>query len=156
MTAERERLDRPSRRGLGPTVGRVAVCRVDDLVEGVPTCVRVDGRSLAVVKWRSSIYALNNRCAHQGAQLCHGVVTARVARGRVIGQPAVDPAAPTLACPWHGWEYDLRTGEVGLDPTKRVTTYRVSVSNGAVIVELPARPDSGVADQRSGARRSSS
>jgi nitrite reductase/ring-hydroxylating ferredoxin subunit len=156
VTAEREQLDRPSRLGAGPTAGRVAVCRVEDLVEGVPTCVRVDGRSLAVVKWRSSIYALNNRCAHQGAQLCHGIVTARVAEGRLVGQPAVDPTAPTLACPWHGWEYDLRTGEVGLDPSKRVTTYRVSVLHGAVMVELPVRSDSGATDQRSGAPRSSS
>ena len=41
-----------------------------------------------------------------------------------------------LRCPWHGWEFDLETGEKLFDVTERarVRTYPVSVEDGRVVI----------------------
>ncbi len=44
--------------------------------------------------------------------------------------------APVIACPWHGWEFDLRTGRAVSDPRYRVRTFPVRVEAGRVLVEL--------------------
>ena len=47
-----------------------------------------------------------------------------------------------VRCPWHGWEFDLRTGKSYCDPVKmRVRNYAVSVEPGARVVEGPYRAE---------------
>jgi nitrite reductase (NADH) small subunit len=45
-------------------------------------------------------------------------------------------ATPVIACPWHGWEFDVRTGVSLWDDHYRVRTYPAHVSNGRVLVDL--------------------
>ena len=46
-------------------------------------------------------------------------------------------ARAKLSCPWHGWEYDVRTGRSLCEPEKvRVRTYPARVEDGRVLVEL--------------------
>ena len=43
-----------------------------------------------------------------------------------------------LRCPWHGWEFDIRTGRSYIDPEKlRVRAYEVVVEPGQRLVEGP-------------------
>ena len=51
-----------------------------------------------------------------------------------------------LTCPWHGWQYDLRTGENEFDRAIQLRTYEVRVEDGDVheaLVEVPLRCGSG-------------
>jgi nitrite reductase/ring-hydroxylating ferredoxin subunit len=41
-----------------------------------------------------------------------------------------------LRCPWHGWEYDISTGRNLIDPSRKLTTYPVTVEDGDLIVHI--------------------
>ena len=56
------------------------------------------------------------------------------AGGEVIGD-VLDEHALRLVCPWHGWEYDLATGEAAHDRRLRLRRFPVTVEDGVVYVD---------------------
>jgi 3-phenylpropionate/trans-cinnamate dioxygenase ferredoxin subunit len=75
-------------------------------------------------------FALLNRCPHQGGPLCKGN-THGFLRSAGVGEYHYTRAGEIVRCPWHGWEYDLRTGQSWFDPGKvLVRRYEVSVVPG--------------------------
>jgi 3-phenylpropionate/trans-cinnamate dioxygenase ferredoxin subunit len=115
---------------------KVAAARVDDLDVGQRVIVEVDGRSIGVFNIDGEYVAIRNACPHHGAPLC---------RGRITG--TLMPSAPDeyvysgrqqiLRCPWHGFEFDVRTGASLADPEKlRVKIYRVSIENDEIMVHI--------------------
>ena len=97
--------------------------------------VDIDRREIGIVHWQDRFYAVSNLCAHQGGPLCRGVLSARLTAAEP-GELTLDQSAPLLACPWHGWEFDLRTGRAILDPKVRVRTFPARVAAGRVLVEM--------------------
>lgn len=97
--------------------------------------VAIGRRQIGIVRWRDRVYAVSNLCAHQGGPLCRGVLSARLTAAEP-GKLTLDESAPLLACPWHGWEFDLRTGRAILDPKLRVRTFPARVAKGRVLVDL--------------------
>ena len=74
-----------------------------------------------------SFHALLNRCPHKAAPLCLGQVKYLVTASRPY-EFDVEREGEVLQCPWHGWEFDLRTGRSFFNPHRtRVRTYEVSV-----------------------------
>jgi nitrite reductase/ring-hydroxylating ferredoxin subunit len=113
----------------------VAVCAVADLPPGERTIVTVEGRSIGVFNVRGRYHALRNLCPHRRAPLCLGRI-----RGLVTSDGPynvrVEREGEIIACPWHGWEFDLTTGRSHFNPHRvRVKDYQVTV--GA------ARPSTG-------------
>jgi nitrite reductase (NADH) small subunit len=113
------------------------------LVSGRPVVFRVDGREIGVVRLGSQVYAVRNVCPHQSAALCSGTVERRALRNAPIGAPAAGQSVPVISCPWHGWEFDLRTGRALVDPTRRVAVYPAAIRDGFVVVETRAQRSSG-------------
>jgi nitrite reductase/ring-hydroxylating ferredoxin subunit len=116
-------------------MGEHVVARVGDIPDGESLTVTVEGRTIGVFHVNGEYFAIANRCAHQGGPLCDGAVmptlTARVTeRGRV--KEYFDHERPVICCPWHGWEYDLRTGHLLGDPSRRVRTYETRLEQGEV------------------------
>lgn len=91
--------------------------------------------SIAVVRRGESVFAVANRCPHMGAKMCTGWLRGRL-DGAGVGRVATRPDVPVLACPWHGWEFDLATGESLFDADYRVKTYRAEIVDGDVVVEI--------------------
>ena len=101
---------------------RVRAGRVDDLPPGRPTRLDVDGAPVMLVRVGEAVYACGGVCSHKGGPLADGKVS-----------------GTRVACPWHGWMYDVRTGEcVFPGRGARVATYPTRVDGGEVWVELPA------------------
>jgi 3-phenylpropionate/trans-cinnamate dioxygenase ferredoxin subunit len=97
--------------------------------------VDVDGHSIGVFNVEGKLFALLNRCPHQGAALCQGTVT-RVLEADQPGAYRYDAERPLLQCPWHSWEFDLRTGQSYFDPARtRVRSYDVDVESGSALAE---------------------
>ena len=92
------------------------VATVDEIPPGERKIVDVGGRSIGVFNVGGEFFALLNRCPHQGGPLCtgntHGFLRS-AGRRRVPLQPR---GRRCVRCPWHGWEYDLRTGQSWFDP----------------------------------------
>ena len=97
--------------------------------------ITVGGRSIGVFRIGDRFYGIRNRCPHQGGPLCVGR-TAPWARSNGPGDFEMEDEITLLACPWHGWEYDLETGQSFMGPGEtRVKAYEVSVASGASLGE---------------------
>ncbi|MBW3651085.1 MAG: Rieske (2Fe-2S) protein [Actinobacteria bacterium] len=97
------------------------LCRTDQLVEGRGRPARAGERYLAVFLVDGEVHVLDNQCLH--------------AASPIDGGPVVDGA---VRCPWHGWSYDLRTGELltGFGPRPGLATYPCRLEDGVVQVTI--------------------
>jgi 3-phenylpropionate/trans-cinnamate dioxygenase ferredoxin component len=83
--------------------------------------VMVEGRAIAIFNLGATLYAIDANCTH---------VRGPLEKGRVEGS--------LVTCPWHGSQFDLRTGEVRRGPaTQPVKSYSVRVENQKLVIELP-------------------
>jgi 3-phenylpropionate/trans-cinnamate dioxygenase ferredoxin subunit len=106
---------------------RYNVGRVGDIPDGGRRLVEIGGRSIGVFNVGGRFFALRNRCAHQGGPLCQGRVFGRLDSERP-GEYRYEDGRYLLECPWHGWEFDMSTGQSWFDPQRtRVRRYPVSV-----------------------------
>lgn len=108
-------------------MGVHVVAPVSELPPGERRIVEVEGRSIGVFNVGGSYYALRNACPHQGAPLCLGSLGGTSAPA-APGEYVWEREGEILSCPWHGWEFDIRTGRSLFDPRKtRVRSYEVAV-----------------------------
>lgn len=116
---------------------RVEVCARSALEDGAQT-VEVRGRTFAVVSHEGEVYAIQNRCPHQGGQLCEGLVrSALTATWEEPGDRTKEAfdGPPAVSCPYHGWEFDLESGDHLGDDTVSVATLETVTEDGTVYVK---------------------
>ena len=116
----------------------------DEIPPGTRRIVSVRGvGSIGVFNVRGEFFALKNVCPHQGGPLCLGRLTG-TSRAVFRADEAPDLEwvrdGEILRCPWHAWEFDLRTGEAVFSGGQRVSTYAVRVTSAAPAGE-PARAE---------------
>jgi len=100
---------RPARSGTLTTVGRV-----EDVPDGRGATVELkDGTELAVYHTEGRFYAVENFCPHRGAPL---------ADGNLCGA--------AVECDWHGWRFDLATGQCLGHPAESIQAYEVRIEDG--------------------------
>ena len=85
--------------------------------------VRSAGKQILLIAVGERIFAIANRCPHEGYPLSEGT----------LGPDCV------LTCNWHNWKFDLRSGAalIGRDP---VRTYPVELRDGEIFVDLADPP----------------
>jgi 3-phenylpropionate/trans-cinnamate dioxygenase ferredoxin subunit len=117
----------------------VIVARADEIGPGERKLVQVGGRSLGVFNVGGEYYAVRNRCPHQGGPLCEGLQFAPLRSGGP-GEYTRGSDGEIIRCPWHGWEFSVRTGRSWFDPERtRVRSYRAAVRSGAQLEPEPGR-----------------
>jgi len=97
----------------------VKVADASDLKPGQGELVEVDGQPIALFNVNGAFYALGAVCPHEGGPLQDG-----------------DLEGDTVICPWHGYDYNLRTGECSVDPELRVATFVVKTEGNGVFIEV--------------------
>jgi nitrite reductase/ring-hydroxylating ferredoxin subunit len=103
----------------------VLVGPVAEIPDGERKMLEVDGTSIGVFRYAGAWYALQNSCLHRGGPVCSGNLVDSV-----------------LTCPWHGYEYNITTGELLLDTTTRLPMYPVEVRGDDVFIRVPVhRPE---------------
>lgn len=95
------------------------VARVEDIPPGSARVVAAGDEEIAVFHSEDGFFATQGHCLHMGGPLAHGTLEGCV-----------------VTCPWHGWQYDVRTGENEFDRALRLETYEVVVEDGEVKVVL--------------------
>jgi nitrite reductase/ring-hydroxylating ferredoxin subunit len=103
---------------------RALVGPIDSIGEGGRKVIDVDGQSVGVFRVGGQWYAISNSCLHRGGPVCSGPLDGLV-----------------LTCPWHGYQYDLPTGQLLLDRSAALATYTVTLEDGNVYVEVPVYED---------------
>ncbi len=84
----------------------VRAARKDEIPAGSIREFQVDGLTVAIANIGNKFYAINNTCLHRGGPLGQGVLQ-----------------GVAVTCPWHGWQYDVTTGKLVMNPTIGVKTY---------------------------------
>jgi nitrite reductase (NADH) small subunit len=104
---------------------RYVVARVTDLPSGSRKIVDAGGRSIGVFNIHGRLFALRNRCPHQGAPLCLGRIKGTTLPGKPY-EYVYGHDDEIIQCPWHGWEFEIATGRTHFNPHRmRVRTYDV-------------------------------
>ncbi|MGH7255457.1 MAG: Rieske (2Fe-2S) protein [Nitrospirales bacterium] len=98
----------------------VTVGLVPELQPGTCRSVDIGDLSVALCNVDGRIYALDNVCPHAGGPL---------GEGTVVGDH--------VECPWHGWRYNVRTGERPENPDFKVPTYRVQLEGNNIQIFVP-------------------
>jgi nitrite reductase/ring-hydroxylating ferredoxin subunit len=98
----------------------IRVASLDDVPPGSAKELTAGGRIVALYNVDGELYALDGVCPHAGGPL---------------GQGNLDGCVVT--CPWHGWQFDVTTGENCLNSNMQHPRFVVKVENGDVFVEIP-------------------
>jgi len=110
-------------------MAKYVVATVDEIPPGERKLVELSGRTIGVFNIEGEFFALRSRCPHQGGPLCEGTLSGLMEAPKP-GQYRYSRPNEILRCPWHGWEFDLRTGQSWVDPLKtRVRKYPVLVES---------------------------
>jgi 3-phenylpropionate/trans-cinnamate dioxygenase ferredoxin subunit len=116
-------------------MARYVVGTTDEIQPGQRKIVEIGGRRVGVFNVNGEYFAVLDRCPHQGGSLCSGRQSGVVTSSRP-GEYVTSRSGEIIRCPWHGWEFDLRTGQSWFDPrTVRVRRYDVSVEPGSVLLD---------------------
>lgn len=122
-------------------MARHVVATVDEIPSGARKIVEVQGREIGIFNLEGEFFAIANRCPHEGASLC---------KGRIVGLVEADePGAyrysrknELVRCPWHGWEFDIRTGKSWCDPRRtKVRSYDLKLEQGSALSEVELRAE---------------
>jgi nitrite reductase (NADH) small subunit len=111
---------------------RHRVARARDLPPGSRKLIEIDGTSIGVFNVHGEFFALRSSCPHQGAPLCQGKVTGTTVADRPF-EVGYAREGEIIKCPWHGWEFDITSGQSVFNPHKvKVRTYDVTVEDSPV------------------------
>ena len=115
-------------------MSRHVVARVADVPPQGALRVEVKGRPIALFNLGGEFFALHDRCPHEGASLCAGRRVGLAVSARP-GEYRLERQGEMVRCPWHGWDFDIRTGQGWCDPENtKVRRYAVSVEAGESLV----------------------
>ncbi len=96
------------------------VCKTSELSSGEPFVFDLnDNEQIVIFKTDSGYFAVENRCPHAGAFLDEGEVNGNI-----------------LTCIWHGWRFDLETGQSLEAYWARVKTYKILLKENALFVQF--------------------
>jgi nitrite reductase/ring-hydroxylating ferredoxin subunit len=116
---------------------RHVVAKVAELPPGSRRLVTIRGQDVVVFNVGGEYFALLDRCPHQGGSLSRGKLTGLV-EASAPGEVRYSRRGEIIRCPWHGWEYDLRTGKSFCDPARlRVRNYEATTMPGTELVAGP-------------------
>lgn len=96
-----------------------SVAKAGDVPEGEGRVVNVNGVQVALFKVDGDYYAIDNTCVHRGGPLGDGMCEGTV-----------------VTCPWHGWQYDVTSGQCQNVPGEQVESYEVRVEGEDVQVKV--------------------
>jgi 3-phenylpropionate/trans-cinnamate dioxygenase ferredoxin subunit len=119
------------------------VATVAEIPPGERKIVELSGRLIGVFNVKGNFFALRNRCPHQGGPLCQGKFTGLIQANKP-GEYDYSRPGEIIRCPWHGWEFDVRTGQSWVDPAQtRVRQYEVKLARGSDLEQSQAEQPAG-------------
>lgn len=98
----------------------VRVAATSDLPPGTAMELTVQGRVIALYNVEGRFYAIDGICPHAGGPLGEGRLSGNV-----------------VTCPWHGWQFDVSSGQHCLNPGLQQTTFAVMVEGDDICIALP-------------------
>ena len=95
------------------------VASTDELTPGKGLVAEAKGKEIAVFNVDGTFFAIDNTCVHRGGPLGEG-----------------DLEGEVVTCPWHSWEFNVKTGQCVNNPSACVKSYPVVLDGQDVKIEL--------------------
>lgn len=114
------------------------VAATDELVEGERLIIDVAGQTIGLFRVDGAAYAYRNVCPHQGGPACQGRLISRVRETldtdkRSLGM-TFDDSDPHVVCPWHGFEFSIKSGHHVTNPNFRLQPFPIEERDGSIYV----------------------
>lgn len=118
-------------------MSREVLARAAEVPPGTCRILTARGREIGVFNVNGAFYALSNRCPHKGAELCRGMIVG-LPQSDAPGEYHISRPGEFIRCPWHGWEFEIRTGQSWCDPNSvRARNFKVTVEPGSELLKGP-------------------
>jgi nitrite reductase/ring-hydroxylating ferredoxin subunit len=105
------------------------VGKISEFKDGDRRIVFAGDREIGVFRHDGQFYAYSNVCLHQGGPACEGLIIAKVEEKIRPDQTSAgmyfSDTEMHFVCPWHGYEYDIKTGEFAADRRQKLRKYEV-------------------------------
>jgi nitrite reductase (NADH) small subunit len=115
------------------TTKRAVALPLAELPPDTSTTIKAFGTTIAIFNVGGRLFAVGNNCPHHGGPLCHG----RISGTALPSEPyeyRYGREGRVLTCPWHGWEFDLESGQTMFDPSVGVKTYEARIEDGEIVL----------------------
>ena len=97
----------------------IKVANADELASGQGKLIQVDGRDIALFNVNGTYCAMDAVCPHEGGPLHEGEVD-----------------GDRIVCPWHAYDFSVKTGTCSLDPELQVGVYTVKAMGTDLFIEM--------------------
>ncbi len=105
------------------------VAKIDEFKDGERRIVFVGDNEIGVFRHEGAFHAYSNFCLHQGGPACEGLTIAKVEERLRADRTSMglyfSETEMHFVCPWHGMEYDMKTGECVSDRCMKLKKYQV-------------------------------
>ena len=114
--------------------------KVTDYAEGDRKVVDCGEQEVGIFRIDGEFFAWHNRCAHRAGPVCQGRIMKRVieplAADRTIRTQEYDPSETNIICPWHGYEFNIKTGCHQGNSRIRLRKADMTIRDGEIYVRL--------------------
>ena len=97
----------------------ISAAKVSEITPGNGKTVEINGTPVAIFNVNGQFHAIHDTCVHAGGPLGDGFLEDNV-----------------VTCPWHGWKYDVTTGQSTVVPSAKVNTYEVKVEGDDIKIAV--------------------
>lgn len=119
------------------------VGKAADFKDGDRRIVAIGHHEVGIFREAGQYYAFSNYCLHQGGPACQGMVIAAVEERFTPDHQSkgmfFSDTETHFVCPWHGYAYDMKTGECIGDRKLKLRKYDVVEKNGDLYVRADAK-----------------
>ena len=99
-------------------MAKIKVALKSEIQEGQGKLVTVNGKELALFNVKGEFFAIDNTCPHRGGPLNEGFL-----------------AESTITCSWHGWQFDVKTGQNIMPGMGKLNSYKVQLEGEDIFIE---------------------
>jgi nitrite reductase (NADH) small subunit len=121
-------------------MAEVFVSPASDLRDGQMKLLEFESFEIGVYRHQGYLYAYRSQCPHQGGPACEGMIIGRVCdilddERKFVAQ-TFDDDDMRIVCPWHGWEFHMKTGRNAADPAFGLRAHKVFEREGSIYVDV--------------------
>ena len=112
------------------------ICEAAELGPGQMVSGKLGPMPIVVIRTRDGeLYGLLDKCLHQGGPLSRGRLLEAIDSSPGECTYKVLAGRDIVKCPWHGYEYDVKTGSTLFDPDRKLRTFKVHEEDGHIVAE---------------------